>query len=113
MGGYSLLAENQDFMSIVLMRNSFCAAFVITIFYLCNCVEFHGNVVSRFLCKYSAEIYFSQFLWLDLSEMMFVNIYMRLIFVVCLTIVSVFLIHPFFVRAKFFLSNKRNTEAGK
>ena len=89
-----LSVKSENLMSIVFMRNSLCLAAIIIIFYTCNCLILGNNPVSCFLCRYSTEIYLSQFIFIRLAESYQWNYMIRMPFVLITTVLLSVIIHP-------------------
>ena len=64
----ALFLPMEGFVATVLMRNSICLGAVMIMLYICEIGWLINNPVSRFLKKYSLEIYVSQFVWLFYIE---------------------------------------------
>lgn len=97
----SLLVKNETFLSMVWMRNSICIAAIMITVLISDFGFLRNNPVTKFLTRYSTEIYLSQFIWLKYMYEFSSNLGIRLVIVVGLTFASALLvIHPCVVGAK-------------
>lgn len=99
--GLCCLFMNQESMvTIVFMRNSLCLSAVMIIWYACNYFTLGANPAARFLNKYSAEIYLSQFICIRLAESYGWNYMARMPFVLITTIVLAVLMRPVVIKIR-------------
>lgn len=99
-----LLIKPENMISMIFMRNSLCLAALMITFYLCNHFTLGSNPVARFLCRYSTEIYLSQFICIRLAESYKWNYMIRMPFVLVFTVMLAAIIHPLIVMLKKMLS---------
>ncbi len=67
------------------------------------------NPAARFLCKYSTEIYLSQFIWIRFSESYGWNYMIRMPFVIAATLAMAMLLHPIINRIRKILSSRQRS----
>lgn len=89
-----LLVKPENMISMIFMRNSLCLAAIMITFYFCNHFTLGNNPIARFLCRYSTEIYLSQFICIRLAESYKWNYMMRMPFVLISTLILAIIIHP-------------------
>ncbi len=88
------LVHTENLVSLVFMRNSICLAAIIILLYFCSFFTLKNHAVTRYLNKYSTEIYLSQFIWLQLTASYGWNYMIRMPIVITATLVSAMLLHP-------------------
>ena len=102
-----LLVRTENMLSIVFMRNALCLSVIIITFYICTRFTLADNPIARFLCRYSTEIYLSQFIWIRFSESYGWNYMMRMPFVIASTLAMAVIIHPIVNMIRKILSPKQ------
>ena len=102
-----LLVKTESMLSIVFMRNALCLATIMITFYLCTRFTLADNPVARFLCRYSTEIYLSQFIWIRFSESYGWSYMIRMPFVITSTMAMAVLLHPIVNMIRKILSSKQ------
>lgn len=103
-----LLIKPENMISMIFMRNSLCLAVIMIMLYFCNYFTLGSNPVARFLCRYSTEIYLSQFICIRMAESYKWNYMIRMPFVLVFTIILAVILHPLVVMLKALLSYKQN-----
>lgn len=98
-----LLVETESLMSIVFMRNAICLATIMIVFYGCNHFTVGNNLAARYLCKYSTEIYLSQFICIQLAESYQWNYMIRMPIVLLATLLIANVLHPIIAKLQTFL----------
>ncbi len=104
-----LLVKTENLLSIVFMRNALCLSTIMIAFYLCTRFTLADNPAARFLCKYSTEIYLSQFIWIRFSESYGWNYMIRMPFVIAATLAMAMLLHPIINRIRKILSSRQRS----
>ncbi len=104
-----LLVETESMLSIVFMRNALCLSTIIITFYICTHFTLANNSIARFLCRYSTEIYLSQFVWIRFSESYDWNYAIRMPFVIISTLAMAVLIHPIVNLIRKILASKQRS----
>lgn len=94
-GAGSLWASENSIIGMGYMRNIMCLAGILLLLYFSKYFV-TGNTVSRFLGKYSTEIYLFQFVFRDLSEKCQWPWQIRLPFVLTAALLAAIIIHPIF-----------------
>lgn len=89
-----LFFKNENLLSMVFMRNALCVAAIVIIFYGCTHFTLGENPIAKVLCRYSTEIYLSQFIWLRLTESYGWNYMIRMPLVVAATVIMAVALHP-------------------
>ncbi len=94
-GGLSLILPTETFLTIVIMRNAICIAFILIMVYICERVSLANNVIARWLTRLSTELYLAQFVCLIISEQFGWGYMFRIPFVVIATVLlAVCVLHP-------------------
>lgn len=107
-GLMSLFLKTENLLSMVFMRNSICLSVLIITIFICSCFSVGNNPIARILCKYSAEIYLSQFIWLDFSAAYSWNYMIRIPFVITATLITAIFLHPLILLLKRLLCTLAN-----
>lgn len=91
----SLFVKNETFVSLVLMRNSICLAAIMITVFISNISLLRNNILTKFLTKYSTELYLSQFIWLEYMYDFADCVWLRLLMVVTFTVITaIVIVHP-------------------
>lgn len=93
--GLSSLVAGENLLGMVYLRNIMCIAGVLIVFYVATYLHV-GNAVTRWLGKYSTEIYLFQFVYLKIADQVEWDYKIRIIFVVAATLVTARVMHPIF-----------------
>lgn len=92
-GVCTLFVHQENFISLVLMRNSMCVATLLITIYVCGYSFIRKNMIIRFLTRYADALYFSQFIWLAYGSAVFPDrLWVRLAFVLLATTLSAVLV---------------------
>lgn len=89
-----LMVSVENMVSLVFMRNSMCLATIMILLYMCSFFKLGNNSIARWLNRYSAGIYLSQFIWLEVTESYGLNYMIRIPVVLAATLLSGMLLYP-------------------
>ena len=107
--GMSSLLVGENMFSMIYLRNIMCLAAVLMLVQVVGYIQIK-NFVITWLGQYSAEIYLFQFLYLRITEAAKFDYKVGVLFIVSLTLLTAFCLHPIFgwIRRKCSLPIKAN-----
>lgn len=88
-----LLLPNDSIIGMLFLRNVIGIGVIFLLIYISGYFRL-GNRMSQMLCKYSTEIYLSQFIYLAMANVYIRDYKVRLVFVLCMTLLTAWLLHP-------------------
>ena len=111
-GLITLFIRNENIFTMVVLRNLLCIGVLLCIIALCGRVHLCYNRAAVFLTGISAQLYLFQFVWLEVSELVWEEYLIRLAFVVVMTILCAVLVSPLFKLLRDVLSGRhKKTES--